>query len=84
MSSAVPPHPPRLEDEDCYEEAEPFVPASHISGQVQFTNIRQVAEYHKFKAAAIAVHFKCNSSVIFLPSCLSKPALFLDGTRDNK
>ncbi|XP_051759053.1 actin filament-associated protein 1-like 2 isoform X3 [Ctenopharyngodon idella] len=34
ISSAVPPHPPCLEDEDCYEEAEPFVPASQTTDKV--------------------------------------------------
>ncbi|XP_067270739.1 actin filament-associated protein 1-like 2 [Pseudorasbora parva] len=32
-SSAVPQHTPCLEEEDCYEEAEPFDPASQIPGQ---------------------------------------------------
>ncbi|KAL0978950.1 hypothetical protein UPYG_G00178330 [Umbra pygmaea] len=32
---AVPPHPPEgLDDDDCYEEAEPFVPVNHPSDQV--------------------------------------------------
>ncbi|XP_067250096.1 actin filament-associated protein 1-like 2 isoform X3 [Chanodichthys erythropterus] len=34
MSSAVPPQPPCLEDEDCYEEAEPFVLASQTTDKV--------------------------------------------------
>ncbi|XP_039521417.1 actin filament-associated protein 1-like 2 isoform X2 [Pimephales promelas] len=32
--SAVPQHPPCLEEEDCYEEAEPFVPASQNTDKV--------------------------------------------------
>ncbi|CAM4714478.1 unnamed protein product [Leuciscus chuanchicus] len=34
MSSAVPQHPPCLEEDDCYEEAEPFVPASQTTDKV--------------------------------------------------
>uniref|UniRef100_A0A9J8CJF9 Actin filament-associated protein 1-like 2 n=2 Tax=Cyprinus carpio TaxID=7962 RepID=A0A9J8CJF9_CYPCA len=34
MNPAVPPNPPCLEDEDCYEEAEPFVPASQSTDKV--------------------------------------------------
>jgi len=59
--SAVPQHPPCLEEEDCYEEAEPFVPASQNTGQCGSRLLQQIAEYynehHKFKAAAIAVNF---------------------------
>ncbi len=33
MNPAVPSNPPCLEDEDCYEEAEPFVLASQSTGQ---------------------------------------------------
>ncbi|RXN20163.1 actin filament-associated 1-like 2 isoform X1 [Labeo rohita] len=34
MNPAVPPHPPSLEEEDCYEEAEPLVPASQSTEKV--------------------------------------------------
>ncbi|XP_077079360.1 actin filament-associated protein 1-like 2 isoform X2 [Siphateles boraxobius] len=34
MSSAVPQHPPCLEEDDCYEEAEPFVPTSQTTDKV--------------------------------------------------